>query len=127
MYPHCLSEYHLCIDDQGNLSDPRCNRYCEYVGCNLCGRRCYGDCSFECNPGVVCKKSVEMILLVYSMRCCRTWGQTTDRKKAGWKFCSSPFRKCGHDFGDSSFPVANFVGTGKKILRRKSEKRAACE
>ena len=77
--------------------------------------------------GVVCKKSVEMILLVYSMRCCRTWGQTTDRKKAGWKFCSSPFRKCGHDFGDSSFPVANFVGTGKKILRRKSEKRAACE
>ena len=68
-----------------------------------------------------------MILLVYSMRCCRTWGQTTDRKKAGWKFCSSPFRKCGHDFGDSSFPVANFVGTGKKILRRKSEKRAACE
>ena len=29
-----LSEYHLCIDDQGNLSDPRCNRYCEYVGCN---------------------------------------------------------------------------------------------
>ena len=67
MYPHCLSEYHLCIDDQGNLSDPRCNRYCEYVGCNLCGRRCYGDCSFECNPGVVCKKSVEMILLVYSV------------------------------------------------------------
>ena len=25
------------------------------------------DYSFECNPGVVCKKSVEMILLVYSV------------------------------------------------------------
>lgn len=30
-----------------------------------------------------------MILLVYSMRCCRTWGQTTDRKKAGWKFAAA--------------------------------------
>lgn len=63
-----------------------------------------------------------MILLVYSMRCCRTWGQTTDRKKAGWKFCSSPFRKCGHDFGIVLFLLPILWEQGKRFYEGKVKK-----